>query len=195
MIEIEKKFLAQDLQISLIEQTGTFLKKISFVDTYYDALDYRYTTKNVWLRKREESFELKVGIQGTKGIDRYEEITDLPLIAAKLGIGFSHSFEKGLERQGIVPYSTFRTTRSKYQMGQLFIDIDHAEDGDFIYRIVEIERMVETQEQISLAEEEILRLAERLQLESSAKIQAKLIAYLHQKKPEHYQALANAGIC
>ncbi len=195
MFEVEKKVALKESDLKTIERLGTFLGSRILTDTYFDTADFRYTTNDIWLRERECQFELKVGVRGIKGqVDRYEEVTNENHILKMLGLEKEKDLSKALYNAKIFPYATFQTVRRKYQIEEFTIDLDLAYFDDFIYRIAEIEMIVNNEGKIPLAEKSILRFIERLGLDPHRPVKAKLVEFLSQKNPTHYQALLASGI-
>ncbi len=195
MIEVEKKVHLRESDLKTIERLGTFLGSRILTDTYFDTPDFRYTTSDIWLRERECKFELKIGLHGLKGtIDRYKEITDEGEILKKLGLEKEKDLAKALPKAKIFPYATFQTIRRKYQVEEFTIDLDLAYFDDFIYRIAEIELMVNSESKVAQAEKSIETFITKLGIDNRRPIKAKLIEYLSQKNPTHYQALVVSGI-
>ena len=195
MIEVEKKVALNENDLKKIERLGTFLGSRFLSDTYYDTPDFRYTTSDIWLRERECKFELKIGIKGLKGgIDRYEEITEEAIILEKLGLEREKELPKALLKAHIFPYATFQTIRRKYQIEEYTIDLDLAYFDDFIYRIAEVEIIVSDESKVSKAEEALKQFLQKIGLDPNQPVKAKLIEFLSQKNPTHYQALLSSGI-
>jgi len=196
MIEVEQKVLLRESDLKTIERLGTFLGSRMLTDTYFDTPDFRYTTSDIWLRERECQFELKIGVRSVKGeIDTYEEITDEGIILEKLGLDKKEKdLSKALYKAKIYPYATFQTIRRKYQIEEFLIDLDLAYFDDFIYRIAEIELLVNAENKVPQAQESISIFIKRLGIDTSRPIKAKLIEFLSQKNPTHYQALVASGI-
>lgn len=195
MFEVEKKVALKEADLKTIERLGTFLGSRILTDTYFDTADFRYTTNDIWLRERECQFELKIGVRGIKGqVDRYEEVTNESKILKKLGLEKEKDLYKALTNAKIFPYATFQTARRKYQIEEFTIDLDLAYFDDFIYRIAEIEMVVNKESKISQAEKSIIQFIERLGLDLNQPVKAKLIEFLSQKNPTHYQALVASGI-
>ena len=65
---------------------------------------------------------------------------------------------------------------------------------DFIYRIAEVELLVTGEGKVKEAEESITHFITQLGIDQKRPIKAKLIEYLSQKNPTHYQALVSSGI-
>ena len=195
MIEVERKLFIDEPELKTIEESAEFLESICLTDTYYDTADYRFTTSDIWLRERNCLFELKIGIKGIDGsIDRYLEIKDETEILKKLGLENESSLSKALQKASILPFATFQTIRRKYRLNKFLLDLDLAYFDDFIYRVLEIELKVEDDTKIHQAEKEIHQVINTLGLTQTRPVKAKLIQYLFQKSPAHYQALLVAGI-
>lgn len=195
MIEVEKKIHIREEDLKIIEKLGTFLGSRILTDTYYDTADFRYTTSDIWLRERECKFELKIGVKGIQGeIDKYREITDENAIIKELGLEKDKDLTKALIKARIFPYATFQTARRKYQIEEFTIDLDLAYFDDFIYRIAEIELLVGSENKIPQAKESLTRFIEKLGMDGDRPVKAKLVEFLSQKNPTHYQALVASGI-
>lgn len=195
MIEVEKKVALNEHNLKVIERLGTFLGSRMITDTYFDTSDFRYTTSDIWLRERECRYELKVGVPSIGGgIDRYEEIGEEDIILKKLGLEKEKDLSKALAKAKIYPYATFQTVRRKYQIEEFTIDLDLAYYDDFIYRLAEIELMVASEEKVDEAEQSIKSFVKRLGIDGEQPVKAKLIEYLSQKNPTHYDALIQSGI-
>jgi len=195
MIEVEKKVALKEEDLKKIEQRGTFLGSHILTDTYYDTPDFRYTTNDIWLRERECKFELKIAVKGFKEtIDHYEEITEEDKILQYLGLEKEKDLSQALAKAKIFPYASFQTVRRKYQIEKFTIDLDLAYFDDFIYRIAEIELVVSSESKIPQAEESLNSFIEKFGLNADKPIKAKLIEFLSQKNPTHYQALQASGI-
>ncbi len=187
MIEIEKKVRLEERHIQMIEKNAAFLKVDRFTDVYYDTDDYCLTKANVWLRQRESRFELKVGVRRENGsIDRFEEIVDEREILDRLGL--AGKLPHALESAEIFPFCTFATERKKYVWGEIAIDLDMSDFGDFIYQVAEFEIQVPSEKEIPLAEEKIKGMLDLLKLKEAI-VPGKLIYYISKKRPAHYQAL------
>lgn len=189
-IEVEKKVRLEPHHVKQIEQKGSLLQQTRILDQYFDTVDYKYTTQNMWLRKRGNLFELKVGIKGTNdSVDRYEEITDEPRIVKFLGADENTNLSTALAQYGMHPFCTFYTHRTSYQLDNLKIDIDVADFGDLTYRVAEIEMVVSDLKDVEAAEQRIFQFTNEIGIDTSIPVPAKLTYYLYCKKPDHYQAL------
>ncbi len=195
MIEVERKIFIDESELKKIEQSAEFLESVLITDIYFDTSDFRFTTSDIWLRERNCQYELKIGIKGMNGaIDRYLEINDERVILVKLGLENENELAKARRKAGILPYASFQTIRRKYRMNKFSLDLDLAYFDDFIYRVLEIELLVEDDTRIPQAEKEILQLMNTLGFNEHRPVKAKLIQYLFQKSPSHYQALVSAGV-
>lgn len=195
MIEVEKKVALKEGDLKAIERLGTFLGSKMITDTYFDTPNFRYTTSDIWLRERVCKYELKIGVKNLGGdLDRYEEITDEGQILKKLGLEREKEFSKALEKGQIFPFATFQTIRRKYQIEEFMIDLDLAYYDDFIYRLAQVELLVGSEDKVDAAKVAICEFMEKLGIDYKQPIKAKLIEYLNQKNPTHYQALVSSGV-
>lgn len=194
-IEIEKKVRLQPHHLREIEQKGRFLKESKVHDRYFDTADFRYTTQNIWLRQRDGVFELKVRIRKYTGsIDPYEEFTDEQTILKYLGAQGEVHLQQALSELGLAPFCDVVTHRKSYQAGDLKIDIDNADFGDFHYQVAEVEMVVNDLAKIPEAERKIAQFIQELGIDGSVIVPAKLTHYLYAKKPEHYAALVASNV-
>lgn len=194
-IEIEKKVLLNDWQRQIIESQSTFLQEYSFHDTYYDTFNYQLTNRDQWLRKREDAFELKVGYGlNAQRIDRYREYSHLSEISHQLHLPEHIPFAQALENAQIVPFCAFKTVRKKYQWNGFLIDMDLADFGCFTYQMAEIEMTVLHDSEMESAERKLAAWMEKVGISLDQAVPGKLIYYLFHQRPNHYQALAQAGI-
>jgi adenylate cyclase class IV len=78
MFEVEQKFnLSESQKVTLLED-AEFVSDKRIVDAYYDSVEFVLTTKDWWLRKRDNGFELKVSVETESGefMKTYREIED-----------------------------------------------------------------------------------------------------------------------
>lgn len=214
MIEVEKKVEITDKFLSHLFDRGELSGEISIHDTYYDTSDYVYTSKNIWLRKRNSAFELKKVVNGPGRMDRYEEITDLERIIQVLNIYTNKflaapdiqdsssylciqnhmDFTAALSDAGIHPFASFKTKRRKYTLQGLSVDVDLVDFGEFTYQVAEIECLVEDEGQIERAEEEICCLLSSFDIDPGLTPPGKLSSFLERYCPDHYNVLKTARI-
>ena len=196
MIEIEKKFPLSSANEDLLIENSELLRTVKNTDTYFDTKDYKLTTKDWWMRIRNNTYELKISQKGnlTAKTNIYEEITDQEQIRKLLEIPKGNNLEQDLIDNGYIPFITCITTRRKYKNGDFIIDLDHVDfDSDFTYNLAEIELTVNDPDQVQEASDKIIAFAEKHGLQTE-KIRGKVIEYLHDKRPKHYQALVAAGV-
>lgn len=196
MIEVEKKFIFGEKFLSAVKEKGTFLKKVVIHDIYFDTVDYKLTLQNIWLRKRDGKFELKVGIKNSKFLldsDQYLELDDEKEILGKLGFPSENNLEFVLKKENCLIFCSYKTTREKYVLNGINIDIDIADFGGLTYQVGECEVMVNSNEEIPEAENKIKNFLNEFDLHSS-NVPTKLMFYLYHKDRKHYQALINSGL-
>ena len=144
---IERKFYPSKESPKFFESLAHSITSKIFTDIYYDTVDHKLTTRDIWLRKRDQIYELKfpfkeqttnVNVEKVLGVDRYNEITDSNKIAQTLvdipNIAFikpptENSFEFFLSVNKIKLFANIRTNRTRYMMkvdiGQnLMVDIN-----------------------------------------------------------------------
>jgi len=201
MIEVEKKFVITPEQERKLLEGAEFIGEKVFTDSYFDYSDYRMTASDLWLRKRDDRFELKVPLNdNTKArvSDQYHELeTDEEIISAlklKLALFSSYdenkaSFSKKLEdviiKNEIKPFCKITTTRKKYKKGEFGIDVDNM---DFGYHICEIELMVAGELEIPSAEKRIVDFAISLGL-PTIRVRGKVLEYLRLNNISHMEAI------
>lgn len=195
MIEVEKKFSPGKAQIEGLTRGADFLMTKIFTDIYFDTSDYSLTRKDIWLRKRAGQYELKVSMNegvsmSQRQADKYKELETETEIKDALGIPQEKTLGTALEEAGFEPFCSITTTRTEYKIGDFKIDINFM---DFGYKIVEIELMVGSEDQRSVAAESILAFAKNRGLETGY-VMGKVIEFLRRNNPEHFQALVEAGV-
>lgn len=195
MIEVEKKFLLSESDKSRLTKDAEFLSERIFTDIYYDTADYSLTTKDQWLRKRENRFELKLPMHAGSDrlVDQYRELDDEKSIREALNIPLSESLSNDLSVAGYSPFCTCTTTRRKYARHPFIIDLDSVDFRDFTYSIGEIELMLKDAREIEAAIEKIMEFAKELNL-TIAPVRGKVLEYMKRMKPDHYQALIQAHV-
>jgi predicted adenylyl cyclase CyaB len=193
-IEVEKKVRLDEEEVKKIQHLGKFVSEHSFTDTYYDTPDASYTRKKAWLRKRQETFELKIAVRPSS-VDTYEEIKDHLQICRFFSLEecSSKQLEERLLACGIAPFCSFVTTRRKYLLDDCIIDIDRADCDDLSYQVAELEYCVDSKEQIPVAEQKIEAVLKLLGCDFAREVPAKLTYFLYHRRFEHYKALVETG--
>lgn len=199
MIEVEIKVQVTDEQKKLLIHGATFISEEFFIDTYYDSQDFSLTTKGIWLRKRNELFELKTPATHTGGFNinkniPMHEYTNQDDIAHILNLHecYKTSFEKAITISGYKQLYTFKNTRQSYKKNNIVIDFDYADFGDLTYNLCELETTVEHKYQTQIALHKLYAFIKEFGI-SSEKAEGKLGYYIKRKNQAHYQALKNAG--
>ena len=195
MIEIEKKFIPEEGDIERITEGAEFISETVNDDTYYDK-DFSLTKRDIYVRRRNGAFEMKVGIRrrGLEGIiSTYEEVDNENTIREKLGITKKGNLEEDLETSDYSPFGAWKTTRRKYKRGEFTIDIDSVDygRGAEIYEVIEIELLVKSLDDMDKATNKILNFAKESGLTKSAKI-GKVSVSLRQDYPEEYKEIQKA---
>ncbi len=200
MIEIEKKFKLNELEAARLLEGAEFIGEKTFTDVYYDTSEFALTKNDIWLRKRAGEFQLKLPVfqkekvqtTGFQEIEGEDKIREIFAVAPVL------DFETDIKAFGYEIFCQLRTTRKKYQKEGFEIDLDDAVsvlpgEEDFVYKITEIELLVENKEEVSSASKKIEEFATKNQLKLE-KTWGKIAQYLFQKKPKHFEALVVAGV-
>lgn len=171
MIEIEKKFSYDKDKLDLLVKDCVFLKKVRIVDVYLDdSVNYLFNN-DLWLRKRDGLFELKIPLDDNRGeVKSYREISDLDEIKLFLGDRFYDCFN----------FLTVETIRSKYVLGDVNVDIDDVLINGEKYFVGELEIVCDKYD--SLVEKKLDLVMERYGL-SSMKL-GKLTLYLKDFMPD-----------
>lgn len=195
MIEVEKKFQVEsDAVKERLLEGAAFVGESTITDSYYDKDNYQLTSKDKWLRLRNGKWELKISMsttpQSRRQAEQYDEIVNEKEIRKALQLPVAGTLAQDIETAGYRPFLTVVTTRRKYTSGLFTIDLD---EMDFGYSVGEIELMVEKQEDAPAAVQKIIDFT----TSRGIKIfhtRGKIIEYLYRFRPEHYQALVNAGV-
>ena len=189
MIEVEKKFHINPETLTTLLKGTKLISDSTITDTYFDDDVYSLTTHDVWLRKRDALFELKIPIDNHKGlVTRYREITDEDEIYTILKIKKIKTLAEDLNSNNIKPFAVLKTQRRTYKKDIFTIDID---DVDYGYALCEIELLVEKPAEVEEASQKILAFAKEHDLDLSKK-RGKLVEYIYRFRPEHYRVLKQA---
>jgi len=170
-----------------IEASAEFVKEVINHDIYYDTDDYRLIKENKWFRNRDGQFEIKIPIPNKeKLINIYNEVTDLKEIAEHIRLKqLSGDFEENLRLNGFQVLVKIITKRRKFKIREFNIDIDEADYG---YAVCEIEKMVEKEEEVEKATEDIFSLARSLGLEVKF-VRGKGLEYFYRFNKKVYQLI------
>lgn len=195
MIEVEKKFILAESDISRLSDGAEFISKKTFTDVYYDTRGFLLTAKDHWLRVRNERPELKIPMSEvlTRTAEQYEEMEDEMAIRKFLGLPLEGRFERVLVENGFEKFCTCITTRQKYSKEGFVIDIDEVRFPSFDYNIGEIELLVNDRSEMEDASRKIVDFAARNGVKFSP-VRGKVIEYLKRERPEHYKAMVAAKV-
>jgi hypothetical protein len=128
-LEVEKKFAYSNETFEICQSLALSQKKKKILDVYYDSPSFSLTTKDYWLRKRNNSFELKqpkteLSHQCESSIDQYYEITSekqiMRSITQSLGrsgaSSASSSLNQFLSKSQVQPFGAFLTQRTSFEL-------------------------------------------------------------------------------
>ena len=162
--------------------------------TYYDNKNYDLTRNDIWLRERNNQFELKVSKNRNveRSVDQYNEIEDEEEIKKYLKINSKNPLSIGLKKSGYSLFCKLKTIRSKYKIDFFTVDIDEVTSDGFFYGLAEIELM--TDGNIEEAAEKILEFAKGKNLQTDIHTRGKVVEYIRQKRPKHFRILIEAGV-
>lgn len=195
MFEIEKKFrLSTETEKSLLEN-AEFLGEKSFEDIYFDTDDYSLTKNDKWLRCREGNFEMKIPLPGNNKVcgNQYEELTEEQKIKDDLKLEGNDRLNKILEENNYKPFCKIKTFRQEYKKEGYTIDVDKVDCGDFDYRLVEIESLIDNPEEANEVLKKIIEFGKSFGLKDE-RLRGKVVQYLKNKKSVHYDALVKCGV-
>lgn len=171
-IEVERKFVpGPEVEKSLYALGAVLIKEITFRDSYYDSPDLRITLADCWLRRREDSWELKhppqTGARGLTGAStQYTELTQEDKIICKVSEVLGVPSPSNIEGFGLNVFASFVTHRRKFQLPleessstKVVIDLDEA---DFGFAVGEVEVIVQTQEEVQKALQKVEEICKKL---------------------------------
>jgi adenylate cyclase class IV len=201
MFEVEKKFLLSKKDITRLIQGADFLGDTIFTDTYYDTDQFALTKNDMWLRNRSGRWELKIPkyINENRESQQYQEIEGEENLRQIFDIVKKSDFAEDIGEFGHRPFCVCETRRRKFKKEGFTIDLDevkfdpNGKSEKFDYALVEIELMVESEKEMSAAVEAIEIFAKKSELKNLP-VRGKVVEYLKMKKPDHYNALIQAGV-
>ncbi|XP_043960144.1 thiamine-triphosphatase [Gambusia affinis] len=216
-VEVEQKFLFDSDTLKAIEDIGDCVGQKQFHDQYFDTPDFQLTLRDVWLRRRKLSWELKCPIDPVNGAaepgreqslcTRYKEITNLPEIYQRVrevikdtredcdaDVPPSDEDDSWLSKLELCCFAEFTTTRRSFTLkGEDGVKID-LDQADFGYHVGEIEVLVPEGGDIQSAQEKIRHTAQRLGLNEERRVEGKMTVYLKRYRPEQYAILLSAHV-
>jgi adenylate cyclase class IV len=193
MIEIEKNFELTEGSLDLIKKHFTYLGEVTNQDAYYDKAELKYFLKDIWLRERNGSFELKarVGDTSISNFQKYSETNDEKEIIRTLGLDETLSLRENLKQEKILPIFSFKTSRQKFRKNEINLEVDYVIYDDYELGMVGVEVLIENEDETESALASIQQVVEEFQLQSPV-FKDKVKSYFKLKKPAYYQALAEA---
>lgn len=196
MIEVEIKVQVTDEQAKALIKNAQFISQKVLINEYYDSADFKLTTKGFWLRRRNGTFELKFPAtkDGNFNINKstpMHEINDEQEIMRILNLCEYKSLPIALAAEGYAVLYRFTTTRTTYTKDGFTIDFDHADFGDLIYSMCEIEILVESTNQTKQALDSLYSFVKQYGI-STDHTEGKLGHYMRVKNPKHYHAIMSS---
>ncbi|KAE8633499.1 hypothetical protein XENTR_v10001896 [Xenopus tropicalis] len=203
-IEVERKFVpGPQVEDELLRLGAKLQNEITFRDSYYDTPDCRLTLGDVWLRRREDSWELKYPPQrGTRGLNgastQYLELSceaDITRrVSEELNIPCPHS----LDLLQLQEFASFVTRRRRFEFPprngskhKVVVDLDTA---DFDFSVGEVEVLVKTQEEVKSALMEVEEICKQLGVLSDSPVPGKMSTFLKINRADHYKQLLEAHV-
>ncbi|MDO8584343.1 MAG: CYTH domain-containing protein, partial [bacterium] len=148
MIEIERKFRWTPEAEAALLVGAEFLKERTFTDEYFDTAKFDLSTKDIWMRKRDDVWELKIPVHdlARKNVmsTQYEERDTEEGIREFLQLPATGTFGQDLEDAGYVSCGLITTHRRSYRKdGFVIVFDDVTAEGGYVYRLLEIELMTD----------------------------------------------------
>jgi adenylate cyclase class IV len=186
MIEIEKKLNPSNESIELIKNDAVFIAHKVMNDVLYDYEDLSLIKNDIWLRKRNGKFDLKVfkdKDRKNRFLDIYDEVEDEPKICEILNI-------VSIRDANFIEIANLTTKREKYKLGEFNIDLDIVTSAanDFVYNLLEVELMVESESEIPKAREKMKKFMDKYGIANKS-ANAKIIQYFYEKKRHIFDVL------
>ena len=189
MIEVEKKFAASELDIERITKDAEFIGDTVNKDTYYDREGFPLVKNNMFLRKRNGKFELKLYVaEEGSTVDKYLELEYDEAIKTKLNIGADKNISEYLAENEYFPFGSWETKRRRFKKDGFTIDIDSV---DFGHNVVEIELMVEEGGDTQQAARRILNFANSMDLKKDIQ-EGKAMVFIKRINPTAYEEIKAA---
>ncbi|XP_068098332.1 thiamine-triphosphatase isoform X2 [Hyperolius riggenbachi] len=201
-IEVERKFVpGTDVEKTLHGLGAVLLEKVTFRDSYYDSPDVLLTLADFWLRKRDDTWELKhppkrgaTGFIG--GSTQYVEVTQKDEIIHKISEELGVPCAPSIEAFGLNEFASFVTCRRRFQLPleenavtKVVVDLDKA---DFGFVVGEVEVLVKNQEEVQNAMLKVEEICRKLGSFRETPVQGKVSTFLQLHRPEHYKKLMEA---
>ncbi|KAG9306555.1 hypothetical protein G9A89_004752 [Geosiphon pyriformis] len=180
----------------------------SFIDIYYDnhSKDYPLTTRDIWLRQRDEKWECKTPTNLTPSMDSYHELETIDSVTeylenilnpgnSSISLPREDQFKEFLlEKYNLTPFCEIQTFRKHYIINNEFtLDLDTA---DFGHHVGEIELVVESPEKVQEAERRIAIFMKEHEwfFETSGLVLGKLSRYIGMFNPNQWECMKKSGV-
>lgn len=225
-IEVERKYSAGDgveaIARRVADLGGSEIGSVAFTDTYYDTPECSLTSNDVWLRRRDDAWEIKVPIAGDarrSGGERtvFREVEGaagcLDELEKVLGTGDAEvssgtkrdESERESERESADELRLQRFAASKavapfasFATTRAKFSMDGAsidvDSASFGHTVVEVEVLCGDATEVPAAEEKVRAVAAKLALTDVGATGGKLETYLRKNCPKHLEALVANGI-
>src|SRR2546430_2723169 len=185
MYEVERTILFDESFPARLSELGGLASEKTFTDSFWDTEDYQFITKSWWLRERDGKWELKIYGSDGNGMGMSEEVTDDLRITKLLGLP-NGAVKSALERAGYRPFCELSSTRKRYSVNGMSVDLDSVKGESFDYQIGEVEMEVEHPDETPQAAAKIAQFVWQNGL-SEVRTRGKVLEYLWQVKPEVYR--------
>ncbi|XP_075708859.1 thiamine-triphosphatase [Rhinoderma darwinii] len=203
-IEVECKFVpGPDVEKRLGVLGAQLIEEITFRDSYYDSPDLRLTLNDMWLRKREDSWELKHPPQrGARALNgastQYMELTSEEDILCRVSEELGVPCPLNIESFGLNVFASFVTCRRRFQLPlvensdiKVVVDLDEA---DFGFAVGEVEVLVKTQKEVENALKKVEEICRKLGVFRETPVQGKVSTFLQINRADHYRKLLEAHV-
>lgn len=191
MIEVERKFLLTSHILEKVKQESLekYPPKVVLLDVYYDTVTNALMSHDMWLRKRNNIWQLKSRVDGsakhcetTQYLESENKDEILSIITPLLSegrntLGLSELVDCGT----LLVIMELTSSRQSFHIGHLTVDVDQT---DFGFDVGEIEVLVEKQSDIPAAVEDIELLARKLGVST----------WTHEGKVDNYLARNNVPL-
>jgi uncharacterized protein YjbK len=153
----------------------------------FDYADFSLIKDDIWLRKRNGKFDLKVSKDKNRQnrfLDIYDEIEEESKLCELLNV-------ESIAGENFIEVANLITKREKYKLGKLNIDFDFVTSAhdDFEYHLMEVELMVETEAEVPIALEKIKQFMLEYEIPDRS-ASAKIMQYFYEKKRHIFDALS-----
>ena len=193
-----------------MSRLGTLLEVKTFTDVYWDVPHvFPLSTNDMWLRQRDQQWQIKVPTkratrQKSSVVDVYDELYGVESIqkhlqnTAKVELSDSSlEFPTNFELTPFAKITTHRSSftlplTSKNTLYDIRVDFDDASG----YLIGECEIILDShnESEMNSAHNLLMEFCTLHKLDTSTSIRGKVLEYIYNHSPSHYQALESAGL-